>query len=88
MIKNLNSQSNPITQIGQQMGTNKYMAPEIENGIYSIQSDIYALGVLMEELELSEKYDDIIEKCTQRKPKNRYQSVLEIIEQINLREGK
>ncbi len=88
LIKNLNSQSNPITQIGQQMGTNKYMAPEIENGIYSIQSDIYALGVLMEELELSEKYDDIIGKCTQRKPKNRYQSVLEIIEQINLREGK
>lgn len=69
LVKNLNSQSNPITKIGQQMGTNKYMAPEIENSIYSPQSDIYALGILMEELELSEKYDEIIEKATQRKCK-------------------
>ena len=70
------------------MGTNKYMAPEIENSIYSPQSDIYALGILMEELELSEKYDEIIEKATQRKPKNRFQSVNEMIERINQLEGK
>ncbi|KOQ98400.1 protein kinase [Haemophilus sp. C1] len=88
LVKNLNSQSNPITQIGQRMGTNKYMAPEIENGIYSPQSDIYALGILMEELDLSEKYDEIIEKATQRKPKNRFQSVNEMIERINQIEGK
>ena len=88
LVKNLNSQSNPITKIGQQMGTNKYMAPEIENSIHSPQSDIYALGILMEELELSEKYDEIIEKATQRKPKNRFQSVNEMIERINQLEGK
>ena len=88
LVKNLNSQSNPITQIGQQMGTNKYMAPEIENGIYSPQSDMYALGILMEELDLSEKYDEIIGKAAQRKPKNRFQSINEMIERINQIEGK
>jgi genome len=88
LVKNLNSLSNPITQIGQQMGTNKYMAPEIENGIYSPQSDMYALGILMEELDLSEKYDEIIGKATQRKPKNRFQSINEMIERINQIEGK
>ena len=88
LVKNLNSQSNPITQIGQQMGTNKYMAPEIENGIYSPQYDMYALGILMEELDLSEKYDEIIGKAAQRKPKNRFQSINEMIERINQIEGK
>ncbi len=42
----------------------------------------------MEELDLSEKYDEIIEKATQRKPKNRFQSVNEMIERINQIEGK
>lgn len=88
LVKNLNSQSNPITQIGQQMGTSKYMAPEITDGIYSKQSDIYALGILMEELELSSKYEEVIEKATHRKPKNRFQSVNEMIEKINQLEGK
>ncbi|WP_236930556.1 serine/threonine-protein kinase, partial [Glaesserella parasuis] len=51
LIKNLNSASTALTQIGQKMGTSQYMSPEIlSGGDYSIQSDIFAIGVVMEEL--------------------------------------
>ncbi|ACL32226.1 hypothetical protein HAPS_0572 [Glaesserella parasuis SH0165] len=37
----------------------------------------------MEELQLDSKYDKIMQKCTARKPKDRYMSVQEIINDIN-----
>lgn len=84
LIKNLNSASTALTQIGQKMGTSQYMSPEIlSGGDYSIQSDIFAIGVVMEELQLDSKYDKIMQKCTARKPKDRYMSVQEIINDIN-----
>ncbi|AGO15499.1 protein kinase domain-containing protein [Glaesserella parasuis] len=84
LTKNLNSASTALTQIGQKMGTSQYMSPEIlSGGDYSIQSDIFAIGVVMEELQLDSKYDKIMQKCTARKPKDRYMSVQEIINDIN-----
>lgn len=84
LIKNLNSASTALTQIGQRMGTSQYMSPEIlSSGYYSIQSDIFAIGVVMEKLQLSSKYEKIMQKCTARKPKDRYISVQEIINDIN-----
>ncbi|WP_018652171.1 protein kinase family protein [Actinobacillus capsulatus] len=84
LVKNLNSDSTPLTQIGQQIGTTKYMAPEIQSGgNYTISSDIYAIGVILEELTLSERYEHIITKCTDRRPTKRYASVQEIINDVN-----
>ncbi|OBX03698.1 protein kinase [Gallibacterium genomosp. 3] len=89
LIKNLkDSGTNQLTQFGQVMGTNKYMAPEIQNGAdYTIQSDIYALGVVIEDLELDETLANIHAKCTFRQPKKRYNNIQEIIKDINTLEG-
>ncbi|MDO9899042.1 hypothetical protein Q7371_10325 [Glaesserella parasuis] len=61
----------------------KSPAKILSGGDYSIQSDIFAIGVVMEELQLDSKYDKIMQKCTARKPKDRYMSVQEIINDIN-----
>lgn len=83
LIKNLNSHSTALTQIGQKMGTSQYMSPEIlSGGDYSIQSDIFAIGVVMEELTLGAEYEPIVHKCTTRRPKDRYLSVQDIINDI------
>lgn len=61
------------------LGTEGYAAPEQYGfGSSSIQTDIYAIGMLLKELSksstISDKLNKIIEKCTQIDPKNRYES--------------
>jgi len=78
LVKDLN-RSNPLTAIANiNMGTDGYKAPEIITaGIYDQRTDIYALGVVIEEFTGS-KLNDIVSKCTMRNPNDRYQSASEI----------
>lgn len=84
LVKNLNKDSLLKTQFGTVMGTEKYMAPEIADGSteYSKRSDIFSIGVLIEEL-LGQEYQTISDKCTLRRPMARYGNINEIIADIN-----
>lgn len=70
-------------------GTPRYMAPETkEEGSATTRSDIYSLGLsLRQAIPLqngkpkggaAKKLDCILRKCTQEKPKNRYQSARDL----------
>ncbi|PAV02167.1 serine/threonine protein kinase [Arsenophonus sp. ENCA] len=87
LIKNSNneSESEILTKIQIALGTVEYMSPEAKRGEYSIQSDIYALGVIMEEMDISAigGVDDIIRKSTNLRCKDRYQSVSEMLVGFN-----
>lgn len=83
LVKNLN-RFKALTRIGQQLGSDRYMAPEIQQGgEYSQKSDIYAIGVIIEDLQLDEPLAHIHQKCTQRKPTARYSSVNDIINDLH-----
>lgn len=72
-------------------GTKHYAAPE-QYGFQtsSVRTDIYAIGVLFNVLltgvlpkeQLSDKYTDIIRKCTKMDPEDRYASVNELVADI------
>ena len=78
LVKDLN-RDNPLTAIANiNMGTDGYKAPEIKNaGIYDQRTDIYALGVVIEQFT-DGQLNDIVSKCTMYNPKDRYQSASEI----------
>lgn len=64
-------------------GTEKYMAPERAKGISDIKSDIYSIGVLLDEflkdkLGGREEIYSIIVKATQKEPYKRYTSAAEL----------
>lgn len=70
------------------MGTKGYAAPE-QYGFSQTdnRSDIYSLGVVIKEL-LGDDFDNasyksIVDKCMELDPKNRYQTAVEILEDIN-----
>lgn len=74
--------SEVLTNVASAMGTKHYMAPEvITAGLYSAQSDIFALGVIIDELDLPEM-KKLVDKCTAWKPASRYNHVDEIIVEI------
>ncbi|QBY43209.1 Serine/threonine-protein kinase PknL [Arsenophonus nasoniae] len=87
LIKNSNneSESEVLTKIQVALGTVDYMSPEAKRGEYSIQSDIYALGVIMDEIGIAEidGIDEIIRKSTHLRPKDRYGSVSEMLVAFN-----
>lgn len=88
LVKDTNKDSSTLTAIRKNLGTERYMSPEILAGIpHSIQSDIFALGVLLEDLALTETLEPIWRKCTERKPKDRYSNVQEIINDIQKQRG-
>ena len=75
------------------LGTQGYAAPE-QYGFYTsnVQTDIYAIGVLMKELVsgsnvLSDPYESnlkpIINKCTKFNPSDRYQDYEELLKDLN-----
>ena len=74
------------------MGTEGYAAPEqFGFGQTDARTDIYGLGVLWNYLLIQKfpteqiaygKYTDIIQKCTQINPKDRYQNVTEVKEAL------
>lgn len=83
LVKNLDksSESEVITKIATAMGTAKYMAPEIAiAGEYSKRTDIFALGVLLEDLEMLDNpgVHEVFKKSTARRPFDRYAEVEEM----------
>ncbi|HEA3264559.1 TPA: serine/threonine protein kinase [Pasteurella multocida] len=84
LIKDVNKDSGTLTVVGKPLGTDRYMAPEIRNGEgYTIKSDIFALGVLLEEdLNLTDALEPIWRKCIERRPSHRYNNVQEIINDL------
>lgn len=83
LVKNSDksSESEVITKIAAAMGTAKYMAPEISTaGEYSKRSDIFALGVLLEDLDMLDNPDvhEVFKKSTARRPFDRYAEVKEM----------
>ncbi|MDE2420345.1 MAG: protein kinase [Gammaproteobacteria bacterium] len=81
LIKNLNQKKHPhdvMSAIGICLGTKRYMAPEVEEAAhYTVQSDIYALGAVISELQINE-LDTIANKCTAQRVSSRYQSIADI----------
>jgi len=81
LIKNLNPKKHPndvMSAIGICLGTKRYMAPEVaEAAIYSHLSDIFALGVIISEMQITE-LDTIANKCTAHRVSSRYQSIADI----------
>ena len=68
--------------------TNAYAAPEqlsTVNGKLSTKTDIYAIGKILEQLPYHYIYNKVIARCTFEQPEDRYQSVEEILHDINRR---
>lgn len=69
------------------MGTKGYAAPE-QYGFAQTdaRSDIYSLGVVIKELlgsrSVSVDFQNVLKKCTQFDPANRYQSVNEVLKEL------
>lgn len=84
LVKDINRDSTTLTKIGKPLGTDIYMAPEIREGAnYSVKSDIYALGILLDkDLQISELLDPIWKKCIAHRPLERYDSIDEIISEL------
>lgn len=79
LIKNVSpNNQDVVTAIFVSLGTNGYMAPELKlNASYSHLTDIFSLGVVISDFKLIE-LDKIVDKCTNRTVRYRYQSVSEI----------
>lgn len=68
--------------------TNAFAAPEQQstvNGKLSTKTDIYAFGKVLELLPRPYIYNKVIVRCTVEQPEGRYQSVEEILYDINRR---
>ena len=66
--------------------TESYAAPEqlsVVNSQLSIQTDIYALGKILEFLPNHHIYNKVIARCTAENPSDRYQSIKEVAKAIN-----
>ncbi|WP_338114369.1 protein kinase domain-containing protein [Xenorhabdus indica] len=83
LVKNANkeAESEVLTNIAVKMGTEGYMAPEAQKGFYDEKVDIFALGVIINEFEISQLkgMDDFIHKSTAHKPAMRYNSVTDML---------
>lgn len=71
------------------LGTRGYAAPEqFGYAQTDVRSDIYSMGIVFHGMRLSEnkktveQWERIVEKCTSFDPKNRYQNVQELEEEI------
>lgn len=70
-------------------GTIYSSAPEQLYGIATVRSDVYALGALISESfcgNIPENWQRIVQKATEPRPENRYQSVAEMRHAIGRRE--
>lgn len=87
LVKNRNpeDQSEVLSKVAVAMGTDGYMAPEAKKGIYSEKTDIYALGVIIDELKVSpfDGMNALINRSTAFRPNDRYDSVEQMIVDIN-----
>ncbi|MDE1476491.1 protein kinase [Xenorhabdus bovienii] len=83
--ESLNGTSKALTKIGAfPMGTERYMAPEVLISTdYSVQSDIYSLGKLMEDLSIEDyRIKRLIVKSTKMDKADRYTSVDDILSDL------
>lgn len=88
LIKKLDSeaQSNFLSAVLQNkeigLGTPKYMSDEAKRGVYTQKSDIYSLGVITSELNIShiDGINALIDKSAAFVPRSRYDSVAEMID--------
>ena len=66
--------------------TNRYAAPEqLSGGEVDVRTDIYAIGKIIEQLPSHSRYNKVIARCTAENPSARYQSIDEILYDINHR---
>jgi serine/threonine protein kinase len=75
-----------LTQTGQVLGTLRYIAPEVAEGLpASVQSDLYGLGVLLGELSgtRSEALARLLARMTDRDPANRPASAGEALAELD-----
>lgn len=70
-----------LTQVGHFPRTPKYFDHSVVLHGYSPQSDIYSIGIIIEELNI-DGFDDIISKCTDRKLQKRYINTSQLITDI------
>lgn len=64
--------------------TTGFAAPEqLANGQVDVRTDIYAFGKILELLPNRHIYNKVIARCTAEKPEDRYQTVDEILHDIN-----
>ncbi len=84
LVKNISSNSN-LTAIGTVMGSGKYRAPEIlYDAEYSQQTDIFALGMVFEELSIKDtSFKEVINKCKNVDKKARYNNITEVLSDVN-----
>ncbi|PMN06239.1 hypothetical protein BCT41_06945 [Vibrio splendidus] len=89
LIKDIegNSSSTVLTAIGQCMGSRRYMAPEILIDCdYCIESDIYAVGRVLEDLGFKndKSMAPIVERCVKYDKSQRYRSISDLIDAVNI----
>lgn len=70
-----------LTKIGQYPRTPKYFDHGVFLNGYSKQSDIFSLGILIEDLNIN-GFDDIVNRCTHRQLNKRFLSVEQILNAI------
>ncbi|MGK3134855.1 serine/threonine-protein kinase [Pantoea trifolii] len=77
--------SNVLADLEIGMGTPDYMAPEAKKGNYTEKTDIYALGVIINEMNLSHinGIDEMVGKSAAYKPAARYNSVQMMIDALD-----
>ncbi|HEM7759313.1 serine/threonine protein kinase [Acinetobacter baumannii] len=87
LVKNTepNPGSTQLTAIGQVMGTKGFAAPEVAIGHYDYLTDIYAIGTFIEQVcygdeQLASALLPIINKCRERIPTQRFQSIEQILD--------
>lgn len=82
LAKNINpTRTQFATKVGVFLGTPKYFDYEIFVNGYSNQSDIYSIGVLLEDLYF-DGLDDIIARCKHRRLNKRYINVEQVLNAI------
>lgn len=68
-------------------GTRGYASPEhFGYSNTTFKSDMYSLGMLIQELDENKKYSFIVNKCTQIDPINRFDSYIDIIKLLDINE--
>ncbi|MDX6913354.1 serine/threonine-protein kinase [Hafnia paralvei] len=87
LVKDTNPKdgSTNLTAIGTRMGTDLYMAPEVVYfAEYSVQTDIYAVGQLIEDLRINdENVIPLIKKCKKLEKSERYKTIDEVLSDFN-----
>ncbi|PXW18623.1 protein kinase domain-containing protein [Pantoea sp. JKS000250] len=70
-----------LTQVGHFPRTPKYFDHNVVLNGYSNQSDIFSIGIIIEELNI-DGFDDIVSKCTDRRLQKRYLNTSQLIADI------